>query len=79
MTHTQAKEITDRGVIVDRGGQENLIRGDTVVVATGAKAVNALYKKLQGRASEIYLIGDAKTPRKALEAVAEGLAVGRMI
>ena len=79
MTHTQAKEITDRGVIVDRGGQENLIRGDTVVVATGAKAVNALYKKLQGRASEIYLIGDAKTPRKALEAVAEGLAVGRII
>jgi 2,4-dienoyl-CoA reductase (NADPH2) len=79
MTHTHAKEITDGGVIVDRGGQENLIRGDTVVVATGAKAVNALYKKLQGRASEIYLIGDAKTPRKALEAVAEGLAVGRII
>ena len=79
MTHTHAKEITDGGVIVDRGGRENLIRGDTVVVATGAKAVNALYKKLQGRASEIYLIGDAKTPRKALEAVAEGLAVGRII
>ena len=79
MTHTQAKEITDLGLIVDRAGQEDLIRGDTVVVATGAKAVNALYKKLQGRASEIYLIGDAKTPRKALEAVAEGLAVGRII
>lgn len=79
MTHTQAKEITDLGLIVDRAGQEDLIRGDTVVVATGAKAVNALYKKLQGRASEIYLIGDAKTPRKALEAVAEGLAIGRII
>ena len=79
MTHAQAKEITDGGVIVDRGGQENLIRGDTVVLATGAKAVNALYQKLQGRAREIYLIGDAKTPRKALEAVAEGLAVGRII
>jgi len=79
MTHTHAKEITDGGVIVDRAGQQDLIRGDTVVVATGAKAVNALYKKLQGRASEIYLIGDAKTPRKALEAVAEGLAVGRII
>jgi len=79
MTHTRAKEITDGGVIVDRAGREDLIRGDTIVVATGARAVNALYEKLQGRASEIYLIGDAKTPRKALEAVAEGLALGRTI
>jgi 2,4-dienoyl-CoA reductase (NADPH2) len=79
MTHAQAKEITDGGVIVDRAGQENLIRGDTVVLATGAKAVNALYQKLQGRAWEVHLIGDANTPRKALEAVAEGLAVGRII
>ena len=79
MTHAQAKEITDGGVIVDRGGRENLIRGDTVVLATGARAMNALYQKLQGRTREIYLIGDAKTPRKALEAVAEGLAVGRTI
>jgi len=79
ITHAQAKEITDGGVIVDRGGQENLVPGDTVVLATGVKAVNDLYQKLQGRAWEIYLIGDAKTPRKALEAVAEGLAVGRII
>jgi 2,4-dienoyl-CoA reductase (NADPH2) len=79
MTHTRAKEITDAGVIVDRAGREDLIRGDTIVVATGAKAVNALYEKLQGRAPEVYLIGDAKSPRKALEAVAEGLAVGRTI
>jgi 2,4-dienoyl-CoA reductase (NADPH2) len=79
MPHTRAKEITAAGVIVDRGGKEDLIRGDTVVIATGAKAANALYEKLRGRVPEIYLIGDAKTPRKALEAVAEGLAVGRMI
>jgi len=79
MTHTRAKEITGGGVIVDRGGEEDLIRGDTVVIATGAKAANALYEKLKGRVPEIYLIGDAKTPRKALEAVAEGLAVGRIV
>jgi 2,4-dienoyl-CoA reductase (NADPH2) len=79
MTHTRAKEITDAGVIVDRAGREDLVRGDTVVAATGTKAVNALYEKLQGRVPEIYLIGDAKTPRKTLEAVAEGLALGRTI
>ncbi len=79
MTHTRAKEITAGGVIVDRGGKEDFIPGDTVVIAMGSKAVNALYEKLKGRVPEVYLIGDAKTPRKALEAVAEGLAVGRMV
>jgi 2,4-dienoyl-CoA reductase (NADPH2) len=79
LTRTRAKEITDGGVIVDRGGKEDLIPGDTVVIAAGAKATNALYEKLKGRAPEVYLIGDAKTPRKALEAVAEGMAVGRIV
>ncbi len=50
-----------------------------VVIPAGATATNPLYEKLKGRVPEIYLIGDAKTPRKALEAVAEGLAVGRIV
>jgi 2,4-dienoyl-CoA reductase (NADPH2) len=79
MTHTRAKEITATGIIVDRAGKEDLIPGDTVVIATGAKPVNGLYEKLKDRVPEIFLIGDAKTPRKALEAVAEGLAVGRTL
>jgi 2,4-dienoyl-CoA reductase (NADPH2) len=79
VTHATAKEITAEGVIVDREGKTLLIRGDTVVMATGAKAVNNLYEDLKGRVPEIYLIGDAKAPRKALEAVAEGLAIGRTV
>jgi 2,4-dienoyl-CoA reductase (NADPH2) len=79
LTHSTAKEISAEGVIVDREGKTMLIRGDTVVMATGVKAVNALYGKLKERVPEIYLIGDAKAPRKALEAVAEGLAVGRSV
>jgi 2,4-dienoyl-CoA reductase (NADPH2) len=49
------------------------------VIATGAKPVSGLYEKLKDRVPEIFLIGDAKTPRKALEAVAEALSVGRII
>jgi hypothetical protein len=29
--------------------------------------------------AEVYVIGDAKTPRKALEAITEGAQVGRLI
>ena len=79
MTNTRAKEITAAGVIVEREGDEMLIPGDTVVIAAGAKPVNSLYEKIKSQVQEVYLIGDAKTPRKALEAVAEGLEVGRTV
>jgi len=74
-----AKEITERGVVIEREGREELIPGDTVVLATGANPVNSLYDQIKNRVREIHMIGDAKSPRKALEAVAEGLEVGRTI
>jgi 2,4-dienoyl-CoA reductase (NADPH2) len=79
LTKAMAKEITGQGVVIDRGGREELIGGDTVVLATGAKSVSSLADQIKDRVPEIYVIGDAKSPRKALEAVAEGLAAGRMI
>jgi pyruvate/2-oxoglutarate dehydrogenase complex dihydrolipoamide dehydrogenase (E3) component len=66
-------------VVVERGGREEWIAGDTVVLATGARPVESLADRMKGRVPEIYVIGDAQGPRKALEAVAEGLAVGRKI
>jgi hypothetical protein len=50
-----------------------------VVLAAGSRPVNSLYDQIKDRVKEIYVIGDAKSPRKALEAVAEGLDVGRKI
>ena len=79
MTNTRAREVTDRGLLAEREGKEIFLSADTVVMATGAKSVNALYEKIRGRVPEVYLIGDAKSPRKALEAVAEGLEVGRTV
>ena len=79
LTKSSAKEINPQGVVIDRGGREELIAGDTVVLATGAKSVSSLADQIKNRVPEIYVIGDAKSPRKALEAVAEGLSVGRMI
>jgi 2,4-dienoyl-CoA reductase (NADPH2) len=65
--------------MIEREGREELIPGDTVVLATGAKPAISLYEKIRDRVNEIHVIGDAKSPRKALEAVAEGFAVGRTI
>jgi 2,4-dienoyl-CoA reductase (NADPH2) len=79
LTKAKAKEITDQGVWIDRDGREEWIPGDTVVLAAGSRPVDSLYDQIKDRVKEIYVIGDAKSPRKALEAVAEGLDVGRMI
>ena len=79
LTKALAKQVTARGVVIERGGSEELVPGETVVLAAGAEPVNSLADQVKGRVPEVYLIGDAKSPRKALEAVAEGLAVGRMI
>jgi 2,4-dienoyl-CoA reductase (NADPH2) len=79
LSKAMAKEITERGVVIEREGREELIPGDTVVLATGANPVNSLYDQIKNRVREIHMIGDAKSPRKALEAVAEGLEVGRTI
>ncbi len=79
LTKARAKEITPQGVIIQREEKEEFIPADTVILATGVKPVNALYEHLQNKVKEVYLIGDAKEPRRALEAVAEGLAIAREI
>jgi hypothetical protein len=61
------------------GGQVRLIPVDAVVLATGARPTDALARDLAGKIAEVYVIGDAKTPRLALEAIAEGAEVGRQI
>jgi 2,4-dienoyl-CoA reductase (NADPH2) len=79
LPRTQAKEITREGVIAERDGKDLFLKGDTVVIAAGARPDNRLYEKLKGGVAEVHLIGDAKSPRKVLEAVAEGFEAGRII
>jgi len=79
MTNTRAREITETGLLVEREGKETLLSAETIVLATGAKSLSALFETIKDRVPEVHLIGDAKTPRKALEAVAEGFEVGRSV
>lgn len=54
-------------------GEERIIEGvDTVVMATGYRSENRLYKALKGQINEVYAIGDCKLPRRALDAIQEG-------
>ncbi len=79
VTGAQAKRITPDGVVVLRDGEEALMECDSVVLAMGTISVNPLERGLEGRVPGLYVIGDAKRPRKALDAVHEGFEVGLRI
>ena len=80
LTQTTTKEILDDGVIVSCNGEERTIRNaDCIILARGVKKLEHLSEKIKDIVPEVYIIGDAKEPRMAIEAIAEGTEVGQKI
>jgi thioredoxin reductase len=52
---------------------------DSIVLAMGQKADDALYMSLKGKVDELYRIGDSVAPRKVDMAIWEGHKIGREI
>ena len=78
-TSTRVVAIEEDGVLAETDHQVQKIKADTVVLAVGAKPDNDLVDQLQGLAPEIHVIGDAREPRQAIEAIHEGFQVGYTI
>lgn len=80
MTSSSVKEILEDGIRINRKGVEETI-GDMnyVVLALGMKSVDHLSDRLRGKVAEVYVVGDAKEPRKVSQAISEGAEVGRKI
>jgi 2,4-dienoyl-CoA reductase (NADPH2) len=78
MTDTRAARILPDGVIVERGGSQEKIRCDTVVIAAGTLSENSLAGNLKDRV-HVIVAGDAKTPRKAIDAIREGFEAARCL
>jgi hypothetical protein len=63
-----------------QNGEGKTLRGmDTVVLALGAVPVEELSAKIKDKVAEVYVIGDARQPRKALQAMADAAEVPRAI
>ena len=52
---------------------------DTVVVCTDERADDALYYAIKDRMPEVYLVGQALSPRRLLDSIADAYVAGRMI
>jgi 2,4-dienoyl-CoA reductase-like NADH-dependent reductase (Old Yellow Enzyme family)/thioredoxin reductase len=80
ITSAKVVEILPDGVKYIQAGQEKTIRGmDTIVVALGTKPNNMLAQHLKDVSRHLLVVGDAREPRRALEAIAEGAEIGRTI
>lgn len=80
ITGATVEEITDDGAVIEKNGEEQTLSGmDHIVLACGARAVENLSDKVRDTVPEVHIIGDAKQPRRALEAIGEGAKVGRAV
>lgn len=52
---------------------------DTIVLAMGNIADNALYRALKGKVKEVYPVGDCVAPRRIITAIWEGHQAGRAL
>ena len=69
LTGARCTEITDIGVKVDRGGKEETITADTVVLAAGMKADSEQVNQLRTIIPQTYVIGDCNQAGKIMRAV----------
>lgn len=68
----RATSISGNEVNYVKEGKEASVKGDTIVLALGAKPEDQLYNHLEELVFELHLIGDAKEPRQIMHAVREG-------
>lgn len=80
MLGAEVMEILDDGVRYMRNGREETLHGmEYIILAVGAKSVDNLSPAIKDTVSEVYVIGDAKTPARALQATASAAYIGRKI
>jgi len=80
LTGARLREITPDGAVVERAGQPEHLKGfDWIVLALGARPRDSLSAAARELGIEARAVGDAREPRRALEAIAEGFEAGREV
>ncbi len=67
--NAKIKEVTDRGLILEKAGYEFLLDADTVIVSVGARPRKKLEKALEGKVSEVYRVGDCDKIGNAMKSI----------
>jgi 2,4-dienoyl-CoA reductase-like NADH-dependent reductase (Old Yellow Enzyme family)/NADPH-dependent 2,4-dienoyl-CoA reductase/sulfur reductase-like enzyme len=80
ITGAKCTEIVEDGIKYMKSGKEDFLRGfSCIVLAMGTVSNEPLSEALKGSSFPVYIIGDAKKPRRSKDAIAEGWEIGRSI
>jgi 2-enoate reductase len=77
-TNTTILRVLENGTIF-LNNQRTFPSPDKIITAVGLKSERELYRSLQGKISNLYLIGDSRNPQNVMTAVWDAFEVGRMI
>jgi mycofactocin system FadH/OYE family oxidoreductase 2 len=79
---TELRAVEGSTVIVANvysGAERRLEAVDTVVLASGSRSTDALYRALKGQVPELYAVGDCVAPRGVHQAILDATRVARAI
>jgi 2,4-dienoyl-CoA reductase (NADPH2) len=80
MGEVKYEEVTDKGlVITTKEGEKKTLEADTILTALPLVPTADLLKRLEGKAPEIYQIGDCRESGFIHNAIADGSRIARMI
>ena len=81
LLEARVTRVDEDGVVyVQKGWDRKLMGVDTVVLATGARAEDSLWKAVEGkRGVKAFAVGDCVEARNAMEAIYEGSKIAREI
>jgi NAD(H)-dependent 7beta-hydroxy-3-oxo-delta4-cholenoic acid oxidoreductase len=84
LASTRLVSLAPDGALVSREGpagpvEERLSGFDWIVTALGAKALDELSAGAAAAGIEVHVVGDAREPRQAVAAIAEGFEAGRLV
>jgi len=80
MTEVKYEEITDKGLtIITKEGDRQTIEADSIVPAMSLIPDTGLLESIEGKAPEIYAIGDCREPLLVVDAIADGSRIARAI
>jgi 2,4-dienoyl-CoA reductase (NADPH2) len=80
VTGVQDMRITEEGlVITTKDGEKQVLPADSIIPTSPLKPSNELLRSLEGKAPEIYAIGDCREPRMIVDAIADGWKIANEI
>jgi thioredoxin reductase len=78
--HTRVEGITKEGIgVVDKEGKRKVLPFDTLIISRGRKKNDELFPEIEGKAPEVYKIGDCANAANILGAVWSANELARKI